>query len=208
MSRGEALNKSYPAVPEAVPLARRALAAVAAEAGAAGDRLYDIRLAVSEALTNAVVHAYRGGKVGRLHVTAAVASDELWVLIADDGRGLHARNDSQGLGIGLSLCLDFRELVSRDHHESPWMRADLLVLAHGQLDELVAAETGALTTEADWGVLVPWPLPALYALVHLADRRLVGRGAPLLVALHSRMFSRGANPRHTAGVAHFSDICG
>jgi len=38
-----------------------------------------------------------------VHVTAAVASDELWVLIGDDGRGLHAWNDSRGLGIGLSL---------------------------------------------------------------------------------------------------------
>jgi len=103
MSRGEALNESYLAVPEAVPLARRALAAVAAAAGAAGDRLDEIRLAVSEALTNVVLHAYRDSEVGRLHVTAAVASDELWVLIGDDGRGLHAWNDSQGLGIGLSL---------------------------------------------------------------------------------------------------------
>lgn len=102
MSRGEALNESYPAVPEAVPLARRALAAVAAAAGA-GERLDEIRLAVSEALTNAVVHAYRNGQSGRLHVTAAVAADELWVLIGDDGRGLHAWNDSRGLGIGLSL---------------------------------------------------------------------------------------------------------
>jgi serine/threonine-protein kinase RsbW len=103
MSRGEALNESYPATPEAVPLARRALAAVAATAGAAGDRLDEIRLAVSEALTNAVVHAYRNGDTGRVHVTAAVASEELWVLIGDDGRGLHAWNDSRGLGIGLSL---------------------------------------------------------------------------------------------------------
>jgi anti-sigma regulatory factor (Ser/Thr protein kinase) len=103
MSRGEALIESYPAVPEAVPMARRAVATVAATAGAAGDRLDEIRLAVSEALTNAVVHAYRGGEPGRLHVTAALASDELWVLIGDDGRGLHAWNDSRGLGIGLSL---------------------------------------------------------------------------------------------------------
>ncbi len=103
MSRGQALNTSYPAVPEAVPIARRALAAVAAAAGVAGERLDEIRLAVSEALTNAVVHAYRNGDAGRLHVTAAVAADELWVLIGDDGRGLHAWNDSKGLGIGLSL---------------------------------------------------------------------------------------------------------
>ncbi len=103
MSPGAALSESYPAVPEAVPLARRALAAVAASAGASGERLEEIRLAVSEALTNAVVHAYRHVDGGRFHVTAAVASDELWVLIGDDGRGLHAWNDSRGLGIGLSL---------------------------------------------------------------------------------------------------------
>src|SRR5205807_10127108 len=76
---------------------------VAAAAGAGGERLEEIRLAVSEALTNAVVHAYRGNEPGHFHVTAAVASGELWVLISDDGRGLHAWNDSRGLGIGLSL---------------------------------------------------------------------------------------------------------
>ena len=46
-------------------MARRALAAVAAAAGVAGERLDEIRLAVSEALTNAVVHAYRNGDAGR-----------------------------------------------------------------------------------------------------------------------------------------------
>jgi anti-sigma regulatory factor (Ser/Thr protein kinase) len=103
MSRGDALNESYPAVPEAVPVARQTLTAVAAAAGAGGERLEEIRLAVSEALTNAVVHAYRDVDAGRFHVTAAVASGELWVLISDDGRGLHAWNDSRGLGVGLSL---------------------------------------------------------------------------------------------------------
>jgi anti-sigma regulatory factor (Ser/Thr protein kinase) len=103
MSRGDALNESYPAVPEAVPLARGAVTEVAAMAGASGERLEEVRLAVSEALTNAVVHAYRDGDAGRFHVTAAIASGELWVLISDDGRGLHAWNHSRGLGIGLSL---------------------------------------------------------------------------------------------------------
>jgi anti-sigma regulatory factor (Ser/Thr protein kinase) len=129
MSGGEALNESYPAVPEAVPLARRALAAVAAAAGATGDRLDEIRLAVSEALTNAVVHAYQGGDSGRLHVTAAVASGELWVLIGDDGRGLHAWNDSQGLGIGLSLISglsdDFSILTRASGGTEVQMRFDL-----------------------------------------------------------------------------------
>jgi anti-sigma regulatory factor (Ser/Thr protein kinase) len=116
MSLGDALSESYPAIPEAVPLARRTLTEVAAAAGAGGERLEEIRLAVSEALTNAVVHAYRDGEAGHFQVTAAIASGELWVLIGDDGRGLHAWNDSRGLGIGLSLISELSDdfaIVSR-----------------------------------------------------------------------------------------------
>lgn len=103
MCPGEALNESYPAVPEAVPLARRLVSDAAAAAGAGGEQLEEIRLAVSEAVTNAVVHAYDDGETGRFQLVAAVASGELWVLVSDDGRGLHADNESRGLGIGLSL---------------------------------------------------------------------------------------------------------
>jgi anti-sigma regulatory factor (Ser/Thr protein kinase) len=129
MAHREGLSESYPALPESVPIARRALAAVAAAAGAAGDRLEEIRLAVSEALTNAVVHAYRNGDAGRLHVTAAVTSGELWILIGDDGRGMHARNDSTGLGIGLSLISglsdDFAILTRASGGTEVQMRFDL-----------------------------------------------------------------------------------
>jgi serine/threonine-protein kinase RsbW len=135
MSHGDALNESYPAVPEAVPIARRALSAVAAAAGASGERLDEIRLAVSEALTNAVVHAYRDGDSGRLHVTAAVASGELWVLIGDDGRGLHAWNDTRGLGIGLSLISglsdDFAMVTRASGGTEVQMRFDLNKTAVG-----------------------------------------------------------------------------
>ncbi|HTX12115.1 MAG TPA: ATP-binding protein [Solirubrobacteraceae bacterium] len=129
MARGDGLSKSYPALPESVPVARRALAAVAVAAGAAGERLEEIRLAVSEALTNAVVHGYRNGDAGRLHVTAAVTSGELWILIGDDGRGMHAWNDSSGLGIGLSLISglsdDFAILTRASGGTEVQMRFDL-----------------------------------------------------------------------------------
>lgn len=96
------LTQSYPAVPDSVPLARRELTSFAAAAGANGDQLDAIKLSVSEALTNVVMHAYQGG-IGHIYVEADVAGDELWVLIGDDGSGLRATHDSPGLGVGLAL---------------------------------------------------------------------------------------------------------
>lgn len=88
-----------------MPEARHAIAALAVAAGATGDELHAIRLATSEALTNVVVHAYGGG-AGRLHVSVAVADDELWVLVGDDGGGLHAGTSRGGLGVGLALIAE------------------------------------------------------------------------------------------------------
>jgi serine/threonine-protein kinase RsbW len=90
---------------------------------------------VSEAVTNAVVHAYRNGDVGRVHVTAAMAAGELWVLISDDGRGLHAWNDSHGLGIGLSLISglsdDFSIVTRASGGTEVQMRFDLRTAGSG-----------------------------------------------------------------------------
>jgi serine/threonine-protein kinase RsbW len=99
---GTTHSKSYQAVSAAIPEARSALTNLAASAGAGPEVVESVRLAVSEALTNVVLHAYDEDP-GRIQVTAAAVSDELWILISDDGRGLQARTDSPGLGLGLML---------------------------------------------------------------------------------------------------------
>lgn len=96
------LSESYPAIAESIPRARGALAQFAAASGAGQERLDAVRLALSEAMTNAVVHAYRGNP-GRVYLTAWLVADELWVLIADEGSGLRATSRHRGLGIGLGL---------------------------------------------------------------------------------------------------------
>lgn len=96
------LSESYPAVPGSLRTVRRAVAALAIEAGATGEQIDAIRLASSEAMTNAIVHAY-GDDPGEIHVTAAVAADELWLLVADDGGGLRPHGRRSGLGLGLAL---------------------------------------------------------------------------------------------------------
>jgi anti-sigma regulatory factor (Ser/Thr protein kinase) len=125
----ETMNESYAAVATSIPAARRAIGEFAADAGAAPEQIDAICLAASEAMTNAVVHAYRGGS-GTVHVTAAMVSDELWVLVADDGCGMQVRSDSPGLGLGLGLisqeCDDFTILAKGSGGTEVRMRFDLV----------------------------------------------------------------------------------
>jgi serine/threonine-protein kinase RsbW len=107
LSVGDRLNaQSYSDVraarPEAVPALRHALVQFARAAGADAERCAAVELAVSEAVTNVVLHAY-GDEGGLIDVSARVAGSELWVLIGDDGRGLNAPSRRPGLGQGLAL---------------------------------------------------------------------------------------------------------
>lgn len=96
------LSVTFPAEPESVGLVRAALRDFALEAGADQCQVDAVRLAGSEAVTNAVVHAY-SDQPGDVYVTAAFVSGELWVLIADDGCGMEPRARRPGLGLGLGL---------------------------------------------------------------------------------------------------------
>lgn len=103
-------SQSYSAVPDSVTEARRWAADAAACAGAGPDVIDSVRLAVSEAVTNVVLHAYRDGP-GDVRLTLAAAEGEFWVLVSDDGRGHQSTPTSPGLGWGLALianaCQDF-----------------------------------------------------------------------------------------------------
>jgi serine/threonine-protein kinase RsbW len=91
-----------PGTPVGVRRLRRELSAMAAECGMDADGIADVRLAVTEAATNAVIHAY-AETPGDLSVTAAVEDGQLSIVIGDDGPGLVERRDSPGLGVGLSV---------------------------------------------------------------------------------------------------------
>jgi serine/threonine-protein kinase RsbW/stage II sporulation protein AB (anti-sigma F factor) len=81
---------------------RQAVVDLAERCGMTADAVGDARLAVSEAATNAVIHAYRE-RPGQLRLHASVERGELKLVIADDGDGLLPRTDSPGLGLGLPI---------------------------------------------------------------------------------------------------------
>jgi anti-sigma regulatory factor (Ser/Thr protein kinase) len=94
---------TFPPTPQGVGAMRREVAAYAQRAGLDEVGLADVRLAVSEAATNAVVHGYRDTNHGELKVVAFVSGGEINVIVSDTGQGLAPRPDSPGLGLGMPI---------------------------------------------------------------------------------------------------------
>jgi serine/threonine-protein kinase RsbW len=97
---GEALVLTLDAVPENVSVARWAVADYARSCKADVDR---VALAISEAVTNVVRHAYRDRRSGPVRVKAELDDSDLVVTVADDGCGMEPRTDSPGMGMGLAI---------------------------------------------------------------------------------------------------------
>lgn len=89
---------------ENVPHIRQGIVDFACANGVPEPLVSDIHLAVAEAVTNAVMHAYRRhAQPGSVEVHAAVTSAWFEARVLDDGSGMTPRNDSPGVGLGLPL---------------------------------------------------------------------------------------------------------
>lgn len=96
--------RRVPAVPGELAGIRAAVSAFAASHGAPVSLRHDMALAVSEACSNAVVHAYVDtAEPGELLVEAFRRGGDLVVVVGDEGRGMISRLDSPGLGVGLAV---------------------------------------------------------------------------------------------------------
>jgi len=95
---------SYEATPRSVGVVRNQMAALAADCGLDDEHIADVKLAVSEAATNALVHAYRDlDESGVIRVEAEIGDGELQITVLDQGTGIKPRGDSPGLGLGLPV---------------------------------------------------------------------------------------------------------
>ena len=92
------------ATAEAVGPLRRWIEELCAAGEVAPRRCADVALAVSEALSNVVMHAYVDRREpGAMRLTAHLADRRLLVEVEDDGVGIRPRLDSPGGGMGLAL---------------------------------------------------------------------------------------------------------
>ncbi len=92
-----------PAEPSAVGQLRRQAVEFASGAGASDEVTQAIALAVSETVTNAVVHAYDGADRGQVRVSCHVQGKRFIVEVADAGVGIGPARDSAGIGHGLAM---------------------------------------------------------------------------------------------------------
>jgi anti-sigma regulatory factor (Ser/Thr protein kinase) len=93
---------TLPAVAETVGEMRHHVSGFASACGASRQLTYAIALAVSETVTNVVLHAYVGRKPGTVTVRCRAEVERIVVEVADEGVGVRARRDSPGVGHGLA----------------------------------------------------------------------------------------------------------
>ena len=100
----EPLHMTIPARAEELAPLRHEVAEYARTVGVVDP--FGVALALSETVSNAIVHAYAGRPDGgpvEVHAEPADAGESLCVTVVDHGCGMRPRDDSPGIGAGLPL---------------------------------------------------------------------------------------------------------
>ncbi len=131
----ELVRLDIPARAEYVALGRLALAGLLRNRGYSDDAVADLKLALTEACSNSVRHAYDHDD-GQVHLSFAVADDRVVIEIRDEGAGFHEDDvdcpECQGMpdlemdgGMGISII---RAVVDEFKLERPEAGGSKLVL--------------------------------------------------------------------------------
>nr|PZN74186.1 MAG: anti-sigma F factor [Bacillota bacterium] len=108
------------AIPENVGVARLTAALVAAQAEFTLAEVDEVKLAVSEAVTNAIVHGYRGDDSQTVRMEIALQDGELVIAVIDHGRGIEdvamamqpaVTTDPERMGLGFSFMEAHMDVV-------------------------------------------------------------------------------------------------
>jgi serine/threonine-protein kinase RsbW len=116
---------SIPAKAEYITLGRLALTAIARVRPLSEETLSDLKLALTEACTNSVRHAYREGGGGTVEIVYQLEPDRLVVEVADDGQGFRPETAEEGGngelsegGLGIAIIRALADEVEIGERES------------------------------------------------------------------------------------------
>jgi serine/threonine-protein kinase RsbW len=90
-----AVRLTIPAKPEYITLCRLALTGLSRMRPLGDETLADLKLALTEACTNSIRHAYEGGD-GVVEITYELAGDTLAIEVSDEGRGFDQDVSGEG----------------------------------------------------------------------------------------------------------------
>ena len=120
---GRSVRLTIPARAEYITLGRLALSAIAGVRPLSDETLHDLKLALTEACTNSVKHAYDENGGGSVDILYELQADRLAVEVGDAGSGFHPRDvggngedlEEGGLGIAIIRALtDEVEIAQRE----------------------------------------------------------------------------------------------
>jgi serine/threonine-protein kinase RsbW len=114
---------SIPAKPEYIALCRLALPGLAQVRGFEPETLADLKLALTEACSNSIRHAYHEGREGAVDVRYELSGDRLEVVVADEGGGFdletgdgHGEELDEG-GLGIAIIRALTDEFAIESHE-------------------------------------------------------------------------------------------
>jgi serine/threonine-protein kinase RsbW len=108
-AEGRSVRLTIPARPEYITLGRLALTAIAGLRPLSDETLHDLKLALTEACTNSVRHAYQDEGPGSVDIVYELHRDRLAVEVGDAGAGFDpgpAPTDADELeegGLGIAI---------------------------------------------------------------------------------------------------------
>lgn len=116
------MKLEFPAISENEPFARGVVAAFCLRLNPTLDEISDVKTAVSEAVTNCIVHAY-AGEEGLITLVCEAEGDTLHIEITDRGKGIDdiaravepfftTRADEERSGMGFTIMQTFMTTFS------------------------------------------------------------------------------------------------
>lgn len=92
------IEMKFPAKPEYIGIIRLTISGIASRMGFAYDDIEDLKIATSEACTNAVQHAYKDQEDGEITIGFGLYDNRLELVVSDSGESCNFEEVRQGLG--------------------------------------------------------------------------------------------------------------
>ena len=117
------ISLTFSSLPENVGIARLLIASVGAQLDLPLNDIEELKVAVSEAVSNAIIHGYRGNPHHIVYLDLDIAGDSLKIIVKDEGCGISDiqqamqpaySTDPERMGLGFVFMQSFMDELQVD----------------------------------------------------------------------------------------------